>query len=127
MATKLGVIDDSRTVLEWFRHKLTPLGFDVGVHDNPIGTQAFISGFKPDLLLLDVQMPGLDGDVLCKMIRNNPTTRDTMIILYSKLDEGKLKDLAAECSADGYLPKTNNAAELAHKIKQLLIARAKTG
>jgi DNA-binding response OmpR family regulator len=104
MAIKIAVIDDSDTALEWAKTSL----------------QAFIITTSPDLLLLDVRMPGLDGDVLCKMIKSNPKTRGTIIALYSEMDETELAELANRCSADGYIKKTENVTLLSKKINELL-------
>ncbi len=123
MAIKIAVIDDSDTALEWVKTNLAALGFEISTFDTPIGTQAFIINTKPDLLLLDVRMPGLDGDVLCKMIKSNPKTSGTIIALYSEIEETELAELAGKCSADGYIKKTQDATLLARKINELLQAK----
>ena len=123
VAIKVAVIDDSDTALEWVKANLPALGFEISTFNTPIGTQAFIITTGPELLLLDVRMPGLDGDVLCKMIKSNPKTRDTIIALYSEMEEAELAELASRCSADGYIKKTENAILLAKKIKELLLIK----
>lgn len=120
MAIKIAVIDDSDTALEWVKANLPGLGFEISTFNTPIGTQAFIITTKPDLILLDVRMPGLDGDVLCKMIKSNPKTRSTIIALYSEMEEPELAVLADKCSADGYIKKTENVTVLSKKINELL-------
>lgn len=123
MATKIAVIDDSDTALDWVKANLPALGFEISTFNTPIGTQAFLISTGPDLLLLDVRMPGLDGDVLCKMIKSNPKTRDTIIALYSEMEEAELAKLADKCSADGYIKKTEDATLLAKKINELLLIK----
>ena len=120
MAIKIAVIDDSQTALDWVTQQMPAHGFEVVTHDSPIGTQAFIINTQPDLVLLDVRMPGLRGDDLCKMLRGNPKTRDIAIVLYSVIDEGELKSLAAQCEADGYITKTEDPDLLKDKITELL-------
>jgi two-component system sensor histidine kinase ChiS len=123
VAIKIAVIDDSDTALEWVKTNLPALGFEISTFDTPIGTQAFIINTNPDMLLLDVRMPGLDGDVLCRMIKSNPKTSDTIIALYSEMEEAELAELADKCSADGYIKKTEDATVLAKKINKLLQAK----
>ena len=123
MATKIAVIDDSDTALDWVKTNLPPMGFEVSTFNTPIGTQAFILTANPDLLLLDVRMPGLDGDVLCKMIKSNPKTRKTIIALYSEMEETELAQLADKCSADGYIKKTEDVTLLTKKINELLLLK----
>jgi DNA-binding response OmpR family regulator len=120
VATKIAVIDDSQTALDWVTQKMPAHGFEVVTHDSPIGTQAFIINTQPDLVLLDVRMPGLRGDELCKMLRGNPKTKNIAIALYSVIDEGELKELAAQCEADGYIKKTEDPDLLKQRINQLL-------
>ena len=120
MAIKIAVIDDSQTALDWVAQKMPALGFEVVTHDSPIGTQAFIINTQPDLVLLDVRMPGLRGNDLCKMLRGNPKTRDIAIALYSVVDEEELKSLAEQCEADGYIAKTEDPDLLKEKITGLL-------
>jgi DNA-binding response OmpR family regulator len=123
VATKIAVIDDSDTALDWVKTNLPPMGFEVSTFNTPIGTQAFIITTKPDLILLDVRMPGLDGDVLCKMIKSNPKTRSTVIALYSEMEEADLAQLADKCSADGYIKKTEDVTVLTKKINELLLLK----
>lgn len=123
MAIKIAVIDDSDTALDWVKTNLPPMGFEVSTFNTPIGTQAFIITTKPDLILLDVRMPGLDGDVLCKMIKSNPKTRSTIIALYSEMEEADLAQLADKCSADGYIKKTEDVTLLTKKINDLLLLK----
>ena len=127
MATKIAVIDDSDTALEWVKANLPAMGFEISTFNTPIGTQAFIITTKPDLILLDVRMPGLDGDVLCKMIKSNPKTRGTIIALYSEMEEGELAQLADKCSADGYIKKTEDVTLLTRKINELLLLKKGIG
>ena len=123
VAIKIAVIDDSDTALEWVKTNLPALGFEISTFNTPIGTQAFIITTKPDLILLDVHMPGLDGDVLCKMIKSNPKTKSTIIALYSEMEEAELAVLADKCSADGYIKKTENVTLLSKKINDLLLLK----
>jgi len=127
VATKIAVIDDSDTALEWVKANLPAMGFEISTFNTPIGTQAFIITTKPDLILLDVRMPGLDGDVLCKMIKSNPKTRGTIIALYSEMEEGELAQLADKCSADGYIKKTEDVTLLTRKINELLLLKKGIG
>lgn len=123
VAIKIAVIDDSDTALDWVKSNLPQMGFEVSTFNTPIGTQAFIITANPDLLLLDVRMPGLDGDVLCKMIKSNPKTRNTIIALYSEMEEADLAQLADKCSADGYIKKTEDVTVLSKKINELLLLK----
>jgi len=90
LSSKILVIDDSELALEWVRSGLQPMGIEVLTSNTPFGTHKAVLRNQPDLVLLDVGMPGLSGDNLCKILKNNPNTKDIVVILYSSLPEGEL-------------------------------------
>jgi DNA-binding response OmpR family regulator len=120
MGNKILVIDDSNIALQWIRLNLTPFGFEVTTYNTPIGTQDFINRTQPDLILLDVGMPTLSGDLLCKMIKDNPRTKNTIVALYSSLPEDELKEMAEKSGANGYIQKTDDIELLSKRINELL-------
>ena len=120
MKSRILVVDDSDVALEWVRMSLLPLGFDVLTSNTPFGTQALVLRNKPDLILLDVAMPGLSGDILCRMLKKNPKTKDTTVVLYSQLTENELSALAKECEADGYIKKTDDLETLIGHINAFI-------
>jgi DNA-binding response OmpR family regulator len=118
-SSKILVIDDSNIALQWIRLNLTPFGFEVATYNTPIGIQDFISRTQPSLILLDVGMPILTGDLLCKMIKDNPRTKGTIVALYSSLPEDELREMAEKSGADGYIQKTDDIELLSKKINEL--------
>lgn len=124
MTAKILVIDDSMIALQWARMNLSPLGFEVATHSTPIGTQDLVSRTQPDIILLDVGMPSLSGDLLCKMLKDNPRTKGTTVALYSSLPEEELKDLVAKSGADGYIQKTDDITSLGRQINALLAKKS---
>jgi len=120
MAPKILVIDDSKMALDWARQILSPQGFEVITSDTALGTHAAVMSKQPDLVLLDVGMPGLSGDILCKLLKENPRTKDKLVILYSSLPEDELKELAKQSNADGYIKKTEDTGKLVEQINGLL-------
>lgn len=84
--------------------------------------------FKPDLILLDVMMPEMDGYETCRQIRSNPNTANLPIILLTALDSVEQKVKGFESGADDYLPKPFNTEELLAQVHALLrITQGPTG
>jgi len=106
---KVLVVDDDAVVLELTRVRLEVAGWDVIVRDAAIGTLNAIRREKPDVVLLDVSMPGLSGDLLAKAISENPGGGSMAVIFHSSTDAARLPDLVKRCNALGAIPKTSNA------------------
>ena len=79
---------------------------------------------QPDLVLLDIQMPGLDGCKTCREIKSRPETRDIPVMLVSGLAEAQ--DLAETAGADDFLIKPFNLDDLYDRVETLLRAKAST-
>jgi DNA-binding NtrC family response regulator len=100
------VVDDDRVVLEVTRDRLERAGFEVVTRESALGTSVFIMKERPDFVLLDVNMPGLSGDALAKLLRGrDPKSR---VILHSCSDRRLLASLAKECGAVGIIEKTDD-------------------
>jgi DNA-binding response OmpR family regulator len=115
---KILVIDDSILALEFAKETLEALGYEVETNATPFGTQSLIHSRRPDLVLLDVDMPALKGDTLCTMIKKNPRLSSTRVVLYSSLEEVELARMSRECGADGYIHKTGDPEALREKIER---------
>jgi DNA-binding response OmpR family regulator len=112
------VVDDCAVELEVTRLYLINAGFEVITRSRPIGTTAEILRMKPDLVLLDVLMPGLTGDKITKLIKESGLA--TKIVLHSGKENNELRELSKECGADGYIKKTNDKHEFINKVKSFL-------
>ena len=75
---------------------------------------------NPDVVVLDVEMPELDGASLCKYIKANPATQHLRVIFHSVLDDAQLARLVAECGADGYVRKMTDLGAFADTIAALM-------
>ena len=72
---------------------------------------------KPDLVLLDMNMPGLSGEKLSKVLHSKARTRDIPIVFYSSNDEDSLRRAVAECGVKGYIAK-GDIFDLRKKVAQ---------
>lgn len=99
------IVDDDPAHLDSTRGILEEEGYEVFTHHQPFGSTAMIAEVKPDLVLLDVNMPGLSGDRLAEVYRANARTRTTRVVLYSSNDEDTLRTTSRRLQLDGYICK----------------------
>ena len=110
-ASRVMVIDDSPLVLELVRSFLHSAGHEVITREMAVGTRAAVLRERPDMVLLDINMPLLNGVDICRAIREHSLIGSTYIILHSDRPEGELARLAKQCGANGYIRKTQDRAK----------------
>jgi len=114
------IVDDDKVILEIAKDVLTREGYSIFISDQSIGTSNMIARIKPHLIVMDVGMPGLRGDSICKVLKESNIYKEMKIILYSVKGQDELKKLAAESRADDFLTKSSNYQELVDKVNSLL-------
>ncbi len=120
MASKVLLIDDNANLLKLISIILRQSGFEVEMaHSGKLGLSLAESG-KPDLVLLDVMMPDMNGYEVCKQLRDNPTLNHTRIILFSAMSRRKDKETGFDAGADDYLIKPIHPVELVNKVREVL-------
>lgn len=115
------VVDDDPKHLQTTREILELEGYVVMVHDTPFRTTEMVNSIRPDLVLLDINMPALSGDRLCSLIRSNGSQREVPILFYSSNDEDTLRQSVNKYGASGYVCK-GDIAGLRRKVAQALAA-----
>src|SRR5205823_3460528 len=114
------VAEDDEDILELVAATLESEGFDIARAAN--GRQALerISAEPPDLAVLDVRMPGIDGLKLSHRIRQSPETRDVPVILLSALVDGSDVERGFEAGATDYVKKPFSPHDLIARISAIL-------
>ena len=114
------VVDDfpsGRALLDTI---LTSLGYDVATAENGEEALRLVQARRPDLILMDIEMPVLDGYTACRTLKENPATAHIPILMVTGLDETGDIRKALHHGADGYIMKPINAQEVATKVPQML-------
>jgi DNA-binding response OmpR family regulator len=109
------VVDDDPQHLSATRDILSAEGYRVLTQQRPFGVTNLIVVHKPDLVLLDVNMPGLSGDALAMVLSDNPLSAGTPIVFHSSNDEDSLRHMARKYGARGYICK-GNPQDLRRKV-----------
>lgn len=121
--TTVLICDDSPIVCEAASCVLTEAGFDVSVRTTAIALSGVVRAKKPDLVVLDVEMPGLTGVDACARIRKaSPTSR---VLLFSSVSH--LEELSRMCAADDWLHKQKGLDALVSKVRELASAHRRIG
>jgi CheY-like chemotaxis protein len=114
------VVDDSEVVLNVTRTLLEAVGYRVLTHSGPAGCVAVILQEKPDLVLIDVNMPKLGGETIVKLFGKAQPNSETIILLFSTLSAEQLEQRARASGAHGYIRKTEDTFELVRQVHRWL-------
>jgi CheY-like chemotaxis protein len=117
MAGKILVVDDSKLVTDIVKLRLEMYGYEVRLAHSGEEALASIADEAPDLLVLDVQMPGIDGYEVCRRLRDDPSFDDLRIIMLTSSDD---KHAAFEAGVDDYLNKDIDLLNLPNRVKMVL-------
>lgn len=118
--TKIMVVDDSITVRKITARLLERQGMEVLTAKDGFDAMAKLQTYTPDLLLLDVEMPRMDGYELATQIRNNPDLKHLPIIMITSRTGIKHREKAEKLGINRYLGKPFNDTELMENIRDLL-------
>jgi DNA-binding response OmpR family regulator len=123
MATKLLIIDDNASITDMLELILPAEGFDVTtVNSGPDGIEA-VHRLNPDVVVLDLMMPGVDGWQVCREIR---AFSQVPILVLSAVVDNEQVNRAMDEGANGYLVKPARLDELVAHMRRLVESKAKT-
>ena len=121
MAKKILIVDDNEFMMEVMTFILMNKGYEVMALDNGENVLNSVSTNRPDLVILDITMPGMDGREVCKLLKLNPSTRQLPVIMCSANDD--IEDALTQKGApDEVLQKPFDTNELIEKIEFQLAA-----
>lgn len=120
MRTRVLIVDDEPDLLELVRYNLTQAGYDVACVTSGEEALAHVRLHTPDLIVLDVLLPGADGLEVCKALRRNPQTAAIPIVMLTARSEDADIVAGLELGADDYLTKPFSPRVLLARIKAVL-------
>jgi DNA-binding response OmpR family regulator len=120
MKANILVVDDEPDLLELIDSNLTAAGFNVLTATGAREALRQARELRPQLILLDVMLPELDGLEVCKLLRQDPATRSIPIVLLTARATEIDRVLGLELGADDYVTKPFSMRELVLRVKKLL-------
>jgi DNA-binding response OmpR family regulator len=120
MRKKILVVDDNKHLLGLLRLSLKGKGFSIATAANGIEAVEKAIDLAPDLILLDLMLPGLDGFGVCETLRKHPVTASTPIIIMTGLSGQFTRFAGFESGGTDFVTKPVTTKALLGKIKELL-------
>jgi DNA-binding response OmpR family regulator len=120
MPKEILIVDDESSIVVPIQFLMQQQGYNVIVAENGHDALDMIYKYIPDLVLLDIMLPGIDGYEVCEIVRLNPKLRNVKIIFLTA--KGREVEIAKGLAlgADAYITKPFSSAELVAKVKTVL-------
>lgn len=120
MEQRVLVIEDSPSVRRLIEICLRVLGVDVSSAVDGIEGLAEINALRPDVVVLDIGLPGLDGWEVLAKLRENPESSDMKVLVLTAHAQPEMADRAAKGGADGFMTKPFRPVDLRVQVEKLL-------
>jgi len=121
--SRILIADDNPTNVELLEVYLADVECEVATAVDGRDTLDKVASFRPDLILLDIMMPKLSGFEVCKKVRENPATRDIMVLVVTALNEPGDMERAVLAGCNDFISKPINKLELLKRVETLLKLR----
>lgn len=115
----LYVVEDEQHIQQLIKYNLETIGYRVSVFSDGEAALANFETDHPDMFILDIMLPGIDGLEVCKILRSNHKTKTSPIIILTAKGEEFDRVLGLELGADDYITKPFSVRELMARVKAL--------
>jgi two-component system alkaline phosphatase synthesis response regulator PhoP len=122
---KIVIVDDEKDILEFLKYSFEQEGYNVYTARNGVEGKKLAVKVKPDLIILDIMMPGIDGVELCKELREIPDFEDTLIIFLTARGEDYSQIAGFDVGADDYITKPVRPRVLLARVNALFKRKSK--
>ncbi|MCU0661630.1 MAG: response regulator [Myxococcota bacterium] len=120
MASRILIVDDTETMRLYEHMLLSGQGYDLDMASDGVEAIEKIAQRKPDLVLLDIMMPRMNGIECCRQIKAKEDTKDIKVVMVTTKSEYEKVKEAFAAGCDDYVTKPINRVELLAKMKELL-------
>lgn len=120
MSSSVLIVDDEPSIAELIEFNLQKAGYHVLKTDNGLSALQLVRANKPDLIILDLMIPGIDGMEVCRRLKGQHHTAGIPIIMLTAKNEEVDKIVGLELGADDYMTKPFSPRELVARVKAVL-------
>ena len=120
MAKKILIVDDEPNIVVPLEFLMQQNRYETRVAENGEDALELISSWRPDLVLLDIMLPGMDGYEVCRKIRENPDVKGTRIVFLSAMAHSVDIAKGMELAADEYIIKPFAVSDVVDRVRELL-------
>jgi len=120
MSDSVLIVEDEQDVIDLLRYNLNRAGFDVLIATNGVKGLEMARSKRPDVMILDLMLPQLSGEKVCKALKDDPDTATIPIIMLTAKGQPNDRVFGFELGADDYVPKPFSPKELVLRIQALL-------
>lgn len=122
---KVMIVDDSRVQRVVMAKKIKQIGCDICEAENGLEALNMIIRERPNLIILDVNMPIMAGDETLEHIKNHPKVQNVRVVMHTANEDGDTIMRCLELGADDYIVKANDSAELYRKLERFIVENSK--
>lgn len=120
----IAIIEDDQLIAQMYRMKLEGEGYNVNVAVNGMTGIEMVENTKPDLILLDLTLPDIEGDVVLDGIRHIDTALATPVVILTNLDDADAPKQLAKWDIDDYIVKANSTPrQVVNRVAEILKRR----
>ena len=123
--TRILLVDDEPDLVQMVSTRLKAAGYEISTAYDGQEALEKVKESRPDLMILDLMLPKLDGYKVCRLLKFDERTRGIPILIFTARAQVEDVTLATECGADAYLTKPFEAKVLLSKLQELLAAAGK--
>jgi two-component system, OmpR family, alkaline phosphatase synthesis response regulator PhoP len=117
---KILIVDDDKDILELLKYNLEKDGYDVYVEKNSVHSIKRAMQVHPELIILDIMMPEMNGLQVCDQLRRTPDFKETFIFFLTAKSQKLLQMQAFEIGGDDFIEKITGLRSLSHKVSSVL-------
>lgn len=115
------IVDDDEDFCEWLRMGFEQSGYEVVVTGAADAAELLMKTFVPDVAVIDIRLPGMDGVSFCRMIKDNPVTAGIGVVIVSGVcKSAEDRSIAMQAGADDFLVKPFSYAEIRLRLQRLM-------
>lgn len=118
---KVAIIEDDIAIVQMYRTKFENEGYEVATAQDGVAGLELLSNFQPDIVLLDLMMPNMNGLDMLSKLRNGPGGRDTKVVVLTNMGDTETATKVYKMAADDYIVKAEmTPKQVAERVKALL-------